>query len=104
MSQASSFPFAEPIVSIGKCMLSQRAFKITRFRRVAMISMERRVWPILDVRNMPMLNWVEPTIINVVIQITFVANNVFPITALPNATLAAHGAHCIEPLVLWKRA
>ena len=39
-SPPPSLPVAEPSVFVGKCLLDQRAFEITRFRRVAMVSMK----------------------------------------------------------------
>ena len=99
--QPFSFSFAEPSASIGKGMLGQRAFEITRLRGVAMVSMERRKRPILDLVDMAMLHWIEPTIIDVVVKIAFVADEVLPITALPDTALAARFADGTELLSLW---
>jgi hypothetical protein len=83
-------------------MFRQRLLEITRLGRITMVSMERREWPILDVRYMTMLDRIEPAIVDVIIQIAFVTNDVFPIAALPDATFAACAANGVQPLTLWK--
>ena len=93
MSQPSSFPFPEPNVLIGNKMFSQHAFEVARFWRVAMIAVERRIRPILHINDVPMLHGIEPAILGVGVQVALVADDVFPIAALPDATLATRLAN-----------
>ena len=67
--------------------------EVSWFWRVAMVTMERRERPIRDVRDMPMLDRVEPAIVDVVLQVALIANEMFPVSALPDPALAARFAY-----------
>ncbi len=70
-------------------MLGQCALEITGFWRVIVVSMECRMRPILDLRDMPMLDWIEPAIIDMVLQVAFIVDEVLPVPPLSDAPLTS---------------
>ena len=60
-------------------------------------AVKRRVGPLPNTRDMPVLDRVEVDVVEVTREIVFVAQCVFPVPPLPNPALPFAGAACRDP-------
>src|SRR5262245_31221460 len=66
------------------------ACEIAGPRIVPVVAMVRRVRPVLDVGDEPVLDWIEPSVVDVVRVVPIVADRVLPVAALPDPALPTY--------------
>ena len=66
--------------------------------------MERRIRPIRNAQHLPVFDRIEVDVVDVPAQIAFIADQVFPVPALPDAAFPSGHALRATPLLRWQAA
>ena len=82
-------PTRLPSFSESACRLADAPAPVQRQYPTRDIAMEAAMWPIANLRHMPMLHGIEVNVIDMTLQVGIVANGVLPKTTLPNSPLAS---------------